>query len=70
MKLIDEKCFECGEGMLKPSVVTRSYTIDGRKIRVPGLIVLCCTKCGEKSWPDSELQRGRQIAALKNEAAA
>lgn len=70
MKLTESKCFDCGKGKVRPAVTARSFTIEGHRVRVPGLVVLVCDRCGERSWPFSEITRGRTLAAIKQAAKA
>lgn len=70
MKLTKSPCSDCGNGHVRPVVAARSFTIDGHRVRVPGLIALVCDRCGERSWPEGELARGRTVAAIKRSAAA
>lgn len=68
MRLVKSQCFECAKGTLEPTITARSFTIDGHRVRIPGLVVLVCNRCGDRSWPESELERGRQLAAIKRSA--
>lgn len=69
MKPTDGPCFDCDEGRVRPVVTTRSFTIGGQRVRVPGLVALVCDHCGAHSWPESELVRGRALAEIKCAAA-
>lgn len=70
MKPTDNKCFDCGKGTLRRVVTSRTITVDGYRVRVPGLIALECDRCEARSWLDSEIQRAREVASLKRSAAA
>jgi hypothetical protein len=51
-------------------VVSRVYTVEGRKIRVNDLMPDKCTACGELVWSESEAQRASEAVALKLRKAA
>ncbi len=64
------KSFDCGRGTLRRVIVSRSFTIEGRRVRVPGLVALEYDVCGERFWLDSEILRTREVASIKRTAAA
>ncbi len=63
-------CPECGRGQLFPVVASRTYDIKGRRVRVDGLLPWECEACHKRVWPNAEVQRAREIIALKIQKAA
>ncbi len=63
-------CPECGKGRLFPVVASRVYEVQGRKIRVEGLMPWECDACRERVFPASENQRAQEIIAIKLQKAA
>lgn len=61
----ERPCPECPSGQLERIIASRMYEVEGRKIEVDGLMPYRCTVCGAHVWPDAELQRGRQMLAIK-----
>ncbi len=64
-KLTETPCFDCSKGTIRPQVVSRNYTVEGKSVRVPGLVVLKCDTCGQRSWPASEIEQGRHQARCR-----
>lgn len=64
-KRTEAPCFDCEEGRVRPVVQARAFTIDGHPVTVPGLVALVCDTCGERSWPESELARGKDLAEIQ-----
>ena len=63
-------CPECRKGQLGRVLASRTYTVEERSVEVGGLMPYECDACHARSWPDSELQRGREMLAIKLRKAA
>ncbi|MBI2945184.1 MAG: YgiT-type zinc finger protein [Candidatus Wallbacteria bacterium] len=63
-------CPECGKGKLFQVVASRTYEVDGQRVRVDGLLPWECETCHKRVWPNAEVQRARQIIAFKLHKAA
>ncbi|MBI4870424.1 MAG: hypothetical protein HY814_02530 [Candidatus Riflebacteria bacterium] len=46
-------------------MASRTYQIGGSKVRVDGLIPWECERCHERVWPNSEVQRAREIIEIR-----
>ncbi|MBI4870833.1 MAG: hypothetical protein HY814_04620 [Candidatus Riflebacteria bacterium] len=51
--------------MLGRVIVSKTYTVDGRSIRVDGLMPDQCPVCGALVWPEAESRRAREAVELQ-----
>ena len=66
----ESPCPECPDGTLERTIVSRTYKVEGRKVRVDGLMPDKCNRCGALVWPEAEARRAREAVALKLRKAA
>ena len=66
----ETRCPACGKGQVQRVIVSRTYEVEGKRYRVDGLMPDKCDTCGELTWPDEELSRGREMLAIKLRKAA
>ncbi|MBI4872953.1 MAG: hypothetical protein HY814_15475 [Candidatus Riflebacteria bacterium] len=69
MKPTENRCPECG-GQLVRVVTSRTLNVEGHPVFVEGLMPYECLACKEQVWPNAELMRAREQAAIKVRKAA
>lgn len=69
-KPTENRCPECGKGVLRRDVVSKVIEGPGGRVRVDGLLPDRCSECRALVWPNSELERAREIVAIKLRKAA
>jgi uncharacterized protein with PIN domain len=66
----EDRCPECGKGRLRRVLATKSFRVEDRRVRVPGLLPLECDACRAQVWPQEEVKRVRQVVEIKLRRAA
>lgn len=66
----ESRCPECGKGLLRRVVVSRTLEIEGQAVFVEGLMPDQCPECQSFVWPESEMRRAREQARIKLERKA
>ncbi len=61
---VETRCPACGKGIVERVIVSRTYTVDGKRVSVDGLMPDKCSACSELTWSEAELRRADEAIAI------
>ncbi len=67
---VRNRCPACGRGTVERVIVSKTFRVEGKRVRVDGLMPSKCDVCGELTWSERELKRADEAIAIKLRRAA